>query len=170
MMDLADGTFDLVLRTGGLETVPGHHRQLLARFSWLVCGSPDYLGRRGAPKTPLDLRAHDVIAFRNQHTGLVDAWRFTDRENGITRWQPDPAVVLDDANAIAAAAVAGVGLMWTPSWLVREAISSRSLVPALSDWSCEPMDISIVRRPQEQNPERIRKVIAFLIAHAQVFA
>jgi DNA-binding transcriptional LysR family regulator len=75
MVDLADEAIDLALCTGPISNIPGHLAQMLFTFRWVTCASPDYLARRGPPSSPADLSRHDLVAFRNQRTGLVDPWR-----------------------------------------------------------------------------------------------
>lgn len=164
MVDLAEGAVDLVLRTGTMEGVPGHRQQALFSFPWVTCASPDYLNRRGEPSKPTDLAGHDLVGFRNQRTGIVDTWRYEQRQSDgakPVRFAPNSAIVMDDANAIVAAAIAGAGIAWAPSWLVSAALRSGALVPLMSDWTSEEMKMFIVRR-EGSVPERIEQVISFL--------
>jgi DNA-binding transcriptional LysR family regulator len=167
LLDLrgSDVMVDLALRTGPIDGIPGHLQQVLFRFPWVTCASPDYLQRRGAPADPADLAKHDLLAFRNQRTGLAGAWLYRHRtadEGEVGRWSPAPAVILDDANAACAAAIAGAGVIWAPTWLVREALASGRLQAVLADWATEEMTMSVVRRDQGHTPERVDRVIAFL--------
>jgi DNA-binding transcriptional LysR family regulator len=171
MVDLADEAVDLALRTGPISNIPGHLTQLLFTFRWVTCASPDYLARRGSPSRPADLSHHDLVAFRNQRTGLVDPWRL--RTSGAvsvaTRLAPSPAVVLDDANAACAAALAGAGLLWAPEWLVNHALGAGRLVEVLAEYAGERMRMSIIRRDQPHNPERLGRVLAFLSESRSTF-
>ena len=170
MVDLADEAVDLVLRTGPLKGIPGHLGRLLFRFPWVTCASPNYLTRRGAPMDPDDLAGHDLIGFRNQRTGLVEPWLYRSGTGaGSVRVQPDPALILDDANAIAAAATAGAGIAWAPRWLVSAALGAGELVPVMTDWAGEEMAMSLVRR-DGLVPRRVEQVVAFLKEQRRSFA
>lgn len=164
MVDLADQAVDLALRTGPISNIPGHLAQLLFTFRWVTCASPDYLARQGVPSSPADLSHHDLIAFRNQRTGLVDPWRYrtSDAGGAATRLMPSPAVMLDDANAACAAAIAGAGLLWAPEWLVNRELGAGRLVEVFPEDAGERMKMSIIRRDQSHNPERLVRVLAFL--------
>jgi DNA-binding transcriptional LysR family regulator len=167
MIDLAEEGVDLVLRTGAIDGVHGHAQQVLFRFSWVTCASPDYLLRRGTPSTPADLAGHDLVGFRNQRTGTVDPWRFRENEVGQSatpggRWMPDVRIALDDADAAFAAVIAGVGIAWAPEWLARPYLRSRAVVEVLGDWRHAGVPMSILRRDRRHTPERIERVIAFL--------
>ena len=167
MVDLADGAVDLALRTGVIRGIPGHKSQLLFTFPWVTCASPGYLAKRPEPSAPEDLQRHDLIGFLNKRTGIVDPWRFrrpgADQPETI-RVVPSPAVVLDDANAVVAAAIAGVGIAWTPRWLVSAALDTGTLTPILGDWRVEEMKMSLIRR-EGRISDRTKRIIAFLKAH-----
>lgn len=170
MIDLAEEAVDLVQRTGPLDGIPGHRRQRLSTFAWVACAAPGYVARHGEPAEPSDLAHHDLVGFRNQRTGLVDAWRFVDGRGERLRWVPEPAVVLDDASAAVAVATAGVGIAWAPHWLVADVLRDGGLVPVLSRWAGERMAMSVVRRDHDHALERVRRVIAFLRANRAAFA
>ncbi len=164
MVDLAGQAIDLALRTGTISNIPRHLAKLLFTFRWVTCAAPDYLARRGAPASPAALARHDLIAFRNPRTGLVDPWRYpaSEPEGPALRLTTSPAVLLDDANAACAGALAGAGLLWAPEWLVNRELCAGQLVEVLSQVPGERMRMSIIRRDQHHNPERLERVVAFL--------
>lgn len=173
MVDLAEDAVDVVLRAGPIDGIPGHFKQTLFTFPWIACASRGYLASRSEPSKPDDLADHDLIGFRNQRTGIVDPWRFRvpggPGEAGI-RWSPQPALVLDDANAVAAAAIAGAGIAWTPGWLVAEALRTGSLVILLAGWESERMMMSMIRRHKAQRLRRVDSVQTFLRENAAAFS
>ena len=134
-------------------------------FGWVACAAPGYLAQNGAPAHFDDLHDHCCIGFRNQRTGLVDPWRFRGTGNEPVRWVVEPAVVLDDANAVVAVARSGYGIAWAPEWLVAEHLRDGTLVSILSDYAAEPMMLSMVRRRNNRDPKRIERVLAFLKAN-----
>ncbi|MCU4161412.1 LysR family transcriptional regulator [Acidiphilium sp. AL] len=172
MVDLAEEAIDLAIRTGPLDGIPGHRAQILCDFPWITCAAPNYLGRRGTPSVPNDLESHDLIGFRSQRTGIVEPWRYAHPRTGaskIIRISPGLAVVLDDACAVAAAAVSGIGIAWVPSRLISLPLRAGALVPLLSDWAGKPMRMSIVRR-EGRVSERTRIVMEFLRTNRTAFA
>lgn len=173
MDDLADEGIDLALRTGPISGVPGHLRQHWFQFPWVTCASPDYLAERGTPMTLDDLAHHDLIAFRNQGTGLIEPWRYrVPNEHGDTaiRRDPAPTLVVNEGNAIRAAGIAAMGIIWTPHWNAAEGIKAGRLQPILTDLIAHTMDIAIVRRAQDHTPQRVALVIAFLQRNARLFS
>jgi DNA-binding transcriptional LysR family regulator len=71
---------------------------------------------------------------------------------------------LDDANAIASAAIAGAGIAWAPLWLVSSALRAGALVPLLADWAGEDLSMFLVRRDGPM-PDRVNRVMSFLKAN-----
>ena len=137
----------------------------------MTCASPDYLARHGQLGAPADLTGHELLGFRNQRTGIVDPWLYCEpgsRDSKTLRYLPSPKFILDDANAIVTAAMAGAGIAWTPRWLVSSALRDGALVPLLAEWSAEEMPMSLVRR-EGLIPERVEQVIAFLKANRPFF-
>lgn len=171
MIDLAEDGVDIVLRTGTVDGIPGHLQRTLFDFAWVACASPAYLSNRGEPSTPSDLSNHDLIGFRNQRTGVVDAWRFGTRDGGASelRWYPSPALILDDANAVARTAIAGAGIAWAPRWLVADALRAGSLSPVLDEWACERTTMWMIRRNHALNPTRMDRVMTFFRKNVAAF-
>ncbi|MBB4185721.1 LysR family transcriptional regulator [Sinorhizobium terangae] len=134
--DLAGDGFDLAIRSlaassRNLEDRAGTIARRLARHHMVVCGSPSYLDRHGPPRQIEDLGSHHGIIY--SRSGRVHPWLFP-RDDGLpAEVTPRNRLRLDDLDAIADAAVAGLGLAWLPGWLVRERIEAGALVPLLSD-------------------------------------
>lgn len=129
--DAIEGSFDLALRSGPLTDSSLKGRKL-ADDSRVLCASPGYLDRRGAPQTPTDISGHDLIAWENlEPRELVNA-------QGETA-QLDPArmscrMIVDDGDAQRVATLAGAGLSMNSLWNVADEIASGRLVRVLPEW------------------------------------
>ena len=62
MIDLIDARIDVAIRVGRLADSSWVARRL-CDFDMILCASPDYLARMGAPTTPQQLPAHQWLAF-----------------------------------------------------------------------------------------------------------
>ena len=62
MIDLIDARIDVAIRIGRLADSNWVARRL-CDFDTILCASPDYLARAGTPTTPLQLPAHQWLAF-----------------------------------------------------------------------------------------------------------
>ncbi|MBR0665548.1 LysR family transcriptional regulator [Roseomonas hellenica] len=121
----------LAIRTGALEDRAGVMARRVARQRMIVCASPAYLDRHGRPRRVEDLAAHQAILY--SRSGRPGPWLFPRDGEPPAAVTPVSRFRLDDLDAIADAAVAGLGLAWLPSWLVRDRIQAGALVPLLPD-------------------------------------
>jgi DNA-binding transcriptional LysR family regulator len=78
MIDLIDARIDVAIRVGRLADSSWIARRL-CDFEMILCASPEYLERHGAPVTPQQLPAHQWLAFGREtpvegaHDGFVAA-------------------------------------------------------------------------------------------------
>ena len=131
IIDLAEGGFDLAIRTGNLENKAGVIARRIARHRMIVCASPAYLDASGTPLKLEDLNRHHAILYRR--SGWNHSWLFPRDGQPAAEIAPNSRLRLDDLDAIADAATAGMGLAWLPSWLIRERVEAGTLVPLLQD-------------------------------------
>ncbi|NVD40176.1 LysR family transcriptional regulator [Ensifer sp. HO-A22] len=131
IVDLAEDGFDLAIRTGILEDRSGLIARRLARHGMVVCASPSYVERHGAPRRIDDLRGHHAVTYNRP--GWVHPWLFPRDGQSALEVTPASRMRLDDLEAIADAAASGMGLAWLPSWLVRQRIRTGVLVEVLQD-------------------------------------
>lgn len=129
--DLAEDGCDLAIRTGALEDRAGVMARRVARQRMIVCAAPTYLDRHGRPQRIEDLGVHQAILY--SRSGRPGPWLFPRDGEAPAAVTPGSRFRLDDLDAIADAAAAGLGLAWLPSWLVRDRIQAGALVPLLPD-------------------------------------
>jgi DNA-binding transcriptional LysR family regulator len=129
LVDLAEGEHDLAIRTGRLEDSAGVTARRVAGQRMVVCAAPSYLKRHGRPKRVADLARHPAIVYRR--SARISPWLFPREDARPIEFAPAGRLRLDDLDAIADAAVAGLGLAWLPFWLVRDRIDSGALVTLL---------------------------------------
>lgn len=130
--DLAEDGCDLAIRTGTLEDRAGVMARRVARQRMVVCASPSYLEMYGSPRLIEDLGRHQAILYRRSNR-VVQPWLFPRNGEPAAEVMPVSRLRLDDLDAIADAAAAGMGLAWLPYWLVRERIQTGALVVLLPE-------------------------------------
>lgn len=166
LLDLAGHGVDLAIRTGPLNSVPGHVPIPWFTCPWVVCAAPAYLQRHRPPETPADLINHDLVGFRASEDGLVRAWTFHEPGTEIRlRTVPKPIAVFDDGETGWQAALDGLGIARAPLFLAAEALREGRMVEVLQSWRDEDMPVSILRRETRLTPTRVESVIAFLRRH-----
>lgn len=131
IVDLAEDGYDLAIRTGTLEDRSGLIARRIASHSMLVCASPSYVERYGMPRQIDDLGGHHAVTYNRP--GWVHPWLFPRDGQPALEVTPANRLRLDDLEAIADAATAGMGLAWLPSWLVRHRIKAGVLVEVLQE-------------------------------------
>ncbi|SFH85584.1 LysR family transcriptional regulator [Albimonas pacifica] len=101
----------------------------------VVVGAPRYLDARDPPRTPRDLSAHRCIGYRNAG-GTVSPWAF-ERDGRAETVKISPAIVVNDGDALVAAACAGAGLVYMLEDLAAPFLAEGRLTEVLPDW-CPP--------------------------------
>ncbi|TJU93136.1 MAG: LysR family transcriptional regulator [Mesorhizobium sp.] len=130
--DLAEDGYDLAIRTGELDDKAGVIARRVVRQGMVVCAAPSYLGIHGEPRRIEDLADHQSIVYRRLGQ-VVQPWLFAREGQPIQEIMPTGRLRLDDLDAIADAAVDGMGIAWLPWWLVRERIRAGALAVLLPD-------------------------------------
>jgi DNA-binding transcriptional LysR family regulator len=105
-IDLIDDGIDIAVRIGALADTSLVARRVGQVHSVLVA-SPDYIKRRGKPRTLTDLSSHDVIF--NSGFGSTSEWRF--KVDGRDQVVPlTPRLTVNEIDAVLLAAKAGRGV------------------------------------------------------------
>ncbi|AEG51145.1 transcriptional regulator, LysR family [Sphingobium chlorophenolicum L-1] len=151
--------FDMLIRVG----VPAEGRGEvinLGRTRFVQVASPDYLARRGEPGTPDDLHDHDCVLYATVDRP-VGQWRFV-RGKERRSLRPASVATFNHGDAIAAAAVAGVGVAQTLEMLVAPELASGRLKPVLTEWNRESVDIQLFIPQDRMKRQAVRAVADFL--------
>lgn len=136
--------------------------RLLAQQRFVVCASPEYWIRAGEPRRPEDLREHRCMIYRNFAGTLLDRWTF--EKNGVRR-VVDVAgpLVSYERHWLEEAACAGAGVVRIGDLTIGRYLSSRLLVPVLTDWEAlEAPIIFAAYRPHQRHSKLLRVFLDFL--------
>lgn len=161
--DLAEDGFDLAIRTGELDDKAGVIVRRVARQDMVVCAAPSYLKIHGEPQRIEDLADHQAIVYRRLGQ-VVQPWQFARDGQAAQEIVPSGRLRLDDLDAIADAAVEGMGLAWLPWWLVRERIRAGALVALLPDQPRYPYDCHALWLRTPHLPLKVRLAVDALAA------
>lgn len=147
--DIVAERFDAGVRLGeGLE------QDMIAmpigpRLRMATVASTDYLARRGVPLVPQDLTSHDCINLRMASGGLY-AWEY-ERDGREISVKVNGHLVLNDAELMVTAALAGHGLIHVVEDRVAPLIAEGRLTRVLEDW-CDPFDGFYLYYPSRRQP------------------
>ncbi|MFC5080813.1 HTH-type transcriptional regulator DmlR [Vibrio thalassae] len=155
-VDLVDGGFDLVIRTGYLEDSSLIARHILDS-QWVVCASPSYIAKNSKPLNPEDLTQHNCLQYAYQTTGASE-WEFkANKGNYIVR--VSGSFSTDNATALRKAALGGHGIAYVPRCLVYHDIRNGQLVDIFPDQVGKRLGIYAVYPFTRQPPNKVRLLI-----------
>ena len=157
VINLLEDQVDLALRIGALPD-SGLIATTLGSVRRVVCASPAYLARKGAPERVHDLTAHDCVSFEPFATG--DTWRF--RVDGADTVVPiRPRLTVSTAEAAIDAAAGGLGVTCVLSYQVEAALGAGNLVVILERFEPPPLPVSFLYASQGRLPLKLRALLDF---------
>ncbi|MBY3537248.1 LysR family transcriptional regulator [Rhizobium laguerreae] len=155
VVDLIMEGYDCAIRLGYLQDSNLIARRVGPIYGKLVA-SPDYIEKHGSPETPEDLANHQALM---QGT---ETWQFLDGEMIITV-NPRGRFKADNAVALTAAAVAGIGIAYLPEGLIKDHVASGTLVPVMPNYPLPTAGIYVVRPPAQYPAKKVRVLTEMLI-------
>lgn len=156
-LNLIEDRIDIGLRVGELNDMSLVAKKV-GTVRRVVCASPGYLARRGAPQTPDDLKGHDCITFEN--TLSSQTWEFEFRKK--TKSYPiHSRLVVSTAEAATDAAVAGIGLTRMLDYQVAEQCRKGRLRLVLEGFRSPPKPVHLIYESGNFLPSKIRTFLDF---------
>lgn len=159
-IDLVEEGLDLAIRIGRLEDSTLMARKL-ASVKHVVCASPDFLNKYGVPKTPQDLSSMPALCYGNLNQ--PGTWQYQDKENKTANVKVPIRMRATNGDALVDAAIAGLGILCEPSFIVHGAVERGELMPVLTDIQWYAMNIYMVYPQSKHVPVRVRAFMDFLI-------
>jgi DNA-binding transcriptional LysR family regulator len=162
-VDLIEEGVELGIRVGDLDA-----SSLVARplgiADHLVVASPRYLQAQGEPRHPVDLQRHNCIVYTGFSRG--NRWVF-DSEDGRQLIDVPSTLGVNSADAMYAAAAAGVGIARVPSWVVGNDIARGRVRALLTDYTAAPLPINFIYPHSRVPSKRARSFIDFVLAEVK---
>jgi DNA-binding transcriptional LysR family regulator len=153
-LNLVDEHLDLAVRIGelpdsALVAIPA------GKVRSVVCASPDYLVRRGVPKSPAALESHDCVSFAALGG---DVWVFPDGQAIRVRSR----MMVSTAEAALDAAVYGVGVTRLLSYQVAAAVMAKQLSLILRRHEPAALPVSLVYVRERRASGKLRAFLDFV--------
>jgi DNA-binding transcriptional LysR family regulator len=159
-VDLVGGGFDMALRIAALRDSRLIARRL-CQVRRLVVGAPAYFDRRGRPTHPAELANHDCLGYA--YLPSPEIWRFVHLGGDEAAVTPRGPLRANNADALAPALLAGLGLAVQPEFTVWEDIAAGRLEQVLAGWSLPPVALHLVTPPGGLRPARVSILVDFLV-------
>ena len=133
----------------------------LAPCRMTVCGSPGYLAARGRPTTVEELGGHNCLSYTLSRTQTGGRWLFgADGRVGVS---VTGNLRASNGDALVAAALAGQGLIYEPTFLVSDALKAGRLAAlALDEAFIELPGIFAVHPASRLPPAKVRAFVDLL--------
>lgn len=161
-VDVIGEGFDMAIRIGTLADSTLISRRL-GQIKRLICCSPDYLARAGEPKSAEELIHHACLRYgREGQSG----WELL-HEGRRKLFDVRGPMVGNNGEMLRDAAIAGLGLVLLPEFIVGPAIRQGELVTVLH--ACQPNSLNLhAVYPQHRQRSEINRVfLDYLIAALQ---
>ncbi|WP_413626377.1 LysR family transcriptional regulator [Luteibacter sp. Lutesp34] len=156
--DFQSGGYDVAFREGR-QPDSGLLMRAFDAAPFVICASPGYLEAHGRPAHPRELETHQCLLYACDGSG--SSWtlpvdgemrtlRVRERLRSTSRVQ------------LAYAAIAGLGLLLSPRYVVEEALADGRLLQVLDDF-LPPADKMVVLYPESRrHSKKVQALIAFL--------
>jgi DNA-binding transcriptional LysR family regulator len=160
-LDVIDDGLDVALRVG-LPSDSSVIAKKILTAKRITCASPAYFKQHGIPSNPGDLLQHDCIRLVRGRR-VMDAWVFQEQGkrfevvvNG-TLTTTSGEVVHDWVRA-------GRGIALKADWDLQAELRDGSIVPCLSDYWCDEIDLFALCANRQHLSPRIRAFLKFIAA------
>jgi len=161
-IDLVKEGIDLAIRIGPLAD-----SSLIARkigvSPRVVVASPAYLVKNGRPRKPTDLLVHhQCLVYSGQKS--PDLWFFHSAQNGDETVHVNSRLKISSPDAIADAAVAGLGIALMCDWYVEDYVKQGKLKIIMADYKPTAHEVHAVYPERKFVPQKVKRIIDYLSA------
>jgi DNA-binding transcriptional LysR family regulator len=160
-VDMIEEDIHLALRVGRLPDSQLVARKL-ADIQMIVCAAPAYLERRGTPRVPDELAAHDCLVFSDAPG--VGSWRFRTDAGAECKIPISAKLWINGLDALVSAAREAGGIVRVPSWQVRDDLASGRLTRILKAHEPPPAPLHLLFEASRLAAPKTRLFADYLIA------
>jgi DNA-binding transcriptional LysR family regulator len=158
-VNLVEEGIDVAVRIGALTDSSLVARKL-ASTRQVICAAPGYLAENGEPESPHDLAAHNCLLYSYQANANV--WRFTAPDGREIPVAVAGNLRINNGIVEAEAAVAGMGILMSPTFYVGALIREKKLKQVLASYKLPDLGIYAVYPQRSHTPPKVRAFVDFL--------
>jgi DNA-binding transcriptional LysR family regulator len=163
-VDLVAQGIDVAVRMGKLAD-----SSLGARYlglnPWVAVASPEYLKRRGKPRSPQELSRHNVLVYSTVQGD--DHLHFTDAEVGRISVSVHGTFRSNNLSSILAAVRDDMGIAALPTYVAASSLATHHLQPVLEEFALPSQEIHAVYPSPKLVPAKVSVLIEYLCAAFQ---
>lgn len=157
-VDLIGEGYDMAVRIGTLADSSLIARRITS-VQLLTCASPDYLSRHATPTAPDQLVAHACLIYGHNRHG---EWTYRVGER-IRKVSVSGPMRANNGEMLREAAIAGLGIVNLPDFIVAQALTDGRLVEMLEDFRPEGFTVHAVYPQHRQTSLLVRAFSDFLV-------
>lgn len=158
---IAEG-FDVAIRVGQLSDSSLRARKLTETTLKLVA-SKEYIKAHGMPETVNDLSKHNLLHYSNLSTG--NTWQITSATGELRQVRAVGRLTVNNGASLLKAAEAGLGIAYSPCFIIQDAIEAGRLVHILSDLPENTLSIYTIYPSEKYLQPILRTFIDFLVEY-----
>ncbi len=158
-VDLIAEEFDAAVRIGKLADATFVARPLAPYRVWLAA-APDYLAKRGRPRTLAELARHECIGF--SVGSRENTWTLLGKR-GEQRVSLDVRLSINNGEALRQAALVGGGIILQPQILVADDVRAGRLERVLPTLEVPAHPMRVIYRPDRRPPAKLRAFVGFVV-------
>lgn len=163
-VDLVNEGHELAIRIGKLPDSSLKSRQL-ATVRHLVVASPEFWNLHGRAETPQQLVNLPALCYANLDNPAFFRYQSEDGRRGKVKL--NPRMLATNGDALVNAAVAGLGVIREPEFLVYDLIASGELEPVLTNYQWGKAGVHVVYPATRYLPSHVRAFIDHLVSWVQ---
>ena len=158
--DFIESGIDIAIRTREFEPDSSIVVRKLGSTPRLLAASPAYLARRGTPKQPSDLAGHDMLVYNLANDPFTLNLR---RGETTERIRISSILDCNDGQVIRQAALADMGILIQPLYIIYRDLEEGRLVAVLRDWELPILNMNVAYQNRVRPPAKIKAFTEFLI-------
>jgi DNA-binding transcriptional LysR family regulator len=158
-VDLLDAGMDIAVRIGRLDD-PALVTRRIAPCRMVICASPGYIARHGAPRKPGDLLRAPRLAF-SEAVSAGD-WTLSDARNRTYVIDGPSRISANNTQMLLSSALAGAGIAYGPTFVFGEHLRRGELVALLPTYRTTELVIQAVYPSARRIPFKVRQFVEYL--------
>ena len=160
-VDVIEEGFDVSIRITDLPDSSLVARRL-GPCRHAIVAAPAYLEKHGVPRTPDDLRDHNIIAYQYQESATD--WHFLTEDKEQITVPVSGSIQMNNSLALREALLGGIGITRTPTFVVGEDIAAGKLVSLLPNYQTLEVSIYLVYPQRRHLSPKVRAFVDFVAA------
>jgi DNA-binding transcriptional LysR family regulator len=168
VVDLVEDQIDVAIRMTSAPP-PSFVARKLGEDTRVLCASPGYLTRRGKPRAPEDLPAHDCILFTAGQSATGWRFRASPQDDRVQLVHVKGRLTASNTFSVRDAALAGCGIADLPRYLVEKDLQAGTLVSLLPRYVLNERSVYALYAPSRFVAPKVRKFVDALtdgLAHS----